>query len=753
MDASLMEAIAAYQAGRPDQAEKLFRKIVRKRPNDVDAQRMIGFLCNQTGRHAEAVDHFDVVLRLNRKQPQIHYLRGISFLALKRFQDALESFDGALAIDGPQADTYVNRGFALQRLERLSEAIESFNRAIALEPTYVFAHTNKAAALEDQGKLKEALASYDNSLRLQPTSDAWWGRSTVLQLMRRFDEALLAAKQAYSLEPTRPYVQGDILNLKMQLGDWDNFAQDCELVLKGVDKGLAVTLPGGVLLLPSSPEQQRRAAEIYARDKFPAQPSLPTSPKAGKAIAHGAAVTSPSPQSKSAVADFDQSIDGPKPAYTRFRLGEGRGGGARGWGNVVPSLPTPTPDRSPAEPRYSEGSATQQSDRSRQQPTSVGGGEQKGGAEAARSAAKRKIAIGYFSCDFHHDHPVARLTAGLFEHHDRDEFTVFGFSYGGQHDDEHARRIARAMDRFIDVSSTSDQDAASLSRSLGVDIAVDLTGVMYNARLGIFAHRAAPVQATYLAYPGTTGCSFIDYVLADEVVIPSEDSRFFSERPFHLPVSFQVNDSTRAPVDEPRPRAAYGLPEQGFVYCCFNNCSKLTPDVFAIWMRLLRRVEGSVLWLLADTTTFARNLRRRVQESGVEPERLVFAERVDLREYLSRQQCADLALDTFYYNGGTTTSDALWAGLPVVTRKGATFAGRMSASLLQAIGLPDLVAHTAEEYEELAFRLATDRELLDSAKQRLVRNRSTSSLFDTAAFTKNLEAAYRTMVGRSSAAS
>jgi len=653
-----MEAIAAYQAGRPDQAEKLFRKIVRKRPNDVDAQRMIGFLCNQTGRHAEAVDHFDVVLRLNRKQPQIHYLRGISFLALKRFQDALDSFNGALAIDGPQADTYVNRGFALQRLERLSEAIESFNRAIALEPTYVLAHTHKAAALEDQGKLKEALTSYDNSLKLQPTSDAWWGRSTVLQLMRRFDEALFALKQAYALEPSRPYLQGEILHLKMQLGDWDSFAQDCELVLKSVDKGLAVTLPGGILLLPSSPEQQRRAAEIYARDKFPAQP--------------------------------------PPPPHTG-RAGEGR-------------------------------------------------------AEVGRSAAKRKIAIGYFSCDFHGHHPVSRLTAGLFEHHDRNEFTVFGFSYGGQHDDENARRIARAMDRFIDVSSMSDQDAAALSRSLGVDIAVDLTGVTYNTRLGIFAHRAAPVQATYLGYPGTTGCSFIDYVLADEVIIPSEDARFFSERPFHLPVSFQVNDSTRAPVDEPRPRAAYGLPEQGFVYCCFNNCSKLTPDVFAIWMRLLRRVEGSVLWLLADATTFTGNLRRRVQESGVEPERLVFAERVDLREYLSRQQCADLALDTFYYNGGTTTSDALWAGLPIVTRTGTTFAGRMSASLLQAIGLPDLVAHTAEEYEELAFRLATERELLDSIKQRLVRNRATSSLFDTAAFAKTLEAAYRTMVGKSSAA-
>jgi protein O-GlcNAc transferase len=267
---------------------------------------------------------------------------------------------------------------------------------------------------------------------------------------------------------------------------------------------------------------------------------------------------------------------------------------------------------------------------------------------------------------------------------------------------------------------------------LGVDIAVDLTGLQYNTRLGIFAHRAAPLQVTYLGYPGTTGCSFFDYVIADQVVIPNGDAGFFTERP--------------SPVDEPRSRLAYGLPEQGFVYCCFNSGHKLTPDVFAIWMRLLRRVNGSVLWLLADNATFVRNLRRRAQESGVAPERLVFAERVELREYLARYRCADLALDTFYYNGHTTTSDALWAGLPVVTRKGATFAGRVAASLLQAIGLPDLVTNTAEEYEELAFRLATEKELLDSIKQRLVRNRATRSLFDTAAFTKHLEAAYRMIV-------
>jgi predicted O-linked N-acetylglucosamine transferase (SPINDLY family) len=544
-----------------------------------------------------------------------------------------------LNIDGPHADAYVNRGVALQKLQRHREAIECYDRAIALDPLYPLAHTNKAAALEEQGQLNEALASYDNSLKLQPSPDAWSGRSVVLQQLRRFDEALFALKQVHALDPARPYLQGEILHLKMQMGEWDNFAQHCEALFKNIDKGLKAAAPGYIIALPSSLEHQQRAAQTYACDKFPARPTTPL---------------------------------------------------------------------------------------------------------AARPADRRKIAIGYFSCDFH-NHPVSQLAAGLFECHDREEFTIFGFSYGGRRDDAYARRIALAMDRFIDVSAMSDPEVAALSRSLEVDIAVDLTGQTFNARLGIFANRAAPVQATYLGYPGTSGCSFFDHIIADQVVIPSADARFFTERPFYIPISFQANDSARAPVREPKSRSAYGLPENGFVYCCFNAGYKLTPDVFAIWMRLLQRIDGSVLWLLANNATFIRNLRKRAQQSGVAPERIVFAERADLGEYLSRQQCADLALDTFYYNGHTTTSDALWAGLPVITREGSTFAGRVASSLLQAIGLPDLVTRTAEEYEELAFRLATDKELLGSIKQRLDRNRATTSLFDTAAFTRHLEAAYRTI--------
>jgi predicted O-linked N-acetylglucosamine transferase (SPINDLY family) len=691
MNAKLMEAIAAFQAGRPDQAEKLFRDIARKRPNDVDAQRMIGFLCNQSGRHADAVVHFDVVLRLNRKQPQINYLRGTSLLALNRHAEALVDFDRALVIDGPHPDTYLNRGAALQKLQRHAEAIESYDRAIALDRVYVLAHTNRAAALEEMGRLAEALAGYDQSLRIQPTAEAWCGRATVLRLMRRFEEALLALKQAHRLEPSRRYLQGEILNLKLNLADWDNFATDCELLFKNIEKGLPAAPPWFILSMPSNPVQQQRAAEMYTRDNVP----MPT----------GGAM--------------------PLPARAR------------------PAANPPKPVVAGLAPATSSDSAPSQNDR---------GGRDKPGDDNARTGlagngagVSAKITVGYFSCDFY-NHATSQLAAGLFEDHDRSGFTVIGFSYGGRHDDAYARRVAAGMDRFVDISAMSDQEAAALARSLGVDIAVDLAGLVFNARPGIFAHRAAPVQATYLGYPATTGCSFFDYVIADEVVLPPEDTPFFTERPWLIPVSSYVQDSRRPPVEEPRSRAAYGLPEHGFVFCCFNAGYKVTPDAFAVWMRLLQRVDGSVLWLLSNNATFEDNLRKRAKAAGVDPHRLVFAERVELREYLARQRRADLALDTFYYNGHTTTSDALWAGVPVVTKTGNTFASRVAASMLQAIGLPDLITHTAEEYEELAYRLATEPARIGEVRERLIRNRKTSTLFDTAVFTRNIEAAYRRMM-------
>ena len=309
-------------------------------------------------------------------------------------------------------------------------------------------------------------------------------------------------------------------------------------------------------------------------------------------------------------------------------------------------------------------------------------------------------------------------------------------------------RLKAAVDRFVDVREHSDHQVAALLRELEIDIAVDLQGFTWGCRPGIFALRAAPVQVNYLGYPGTMGAPYMDYILGDRHVIPPEHGSFYAENIVWLPDCYQVNDAKRGIVERAPARAELGLPEHGFVFCCFNNNYKIAPRVFDLWMRLLCTVEGSVLWLLEDNAIAARNLRKTAARRGVAPERLVFAPRVKMEAHLARQRQADLFLDTLPYNAHVTASDALWAGLPVLTRRGDTFASRVAASLLNAVGMQDLVTATWEDYERLALKLATDGELFASIKARLAANRATHALFDTDRFRRHIEAAYATMCER-----
>jgi predicted O-linked N-acetylglucosamine transferase (SPINDLY family) len=355
-----------------------------------------------------------------------------------------------------------------------------------------------------------------------------------------------------------------------------------------------------------------------------------------------------------------------------------------------------------------------------------------------------KIRIAYLSADFHR-HATAYLAAGLFELHDRGRFEIFGISFGPDDKSSMRARLARSCDRFIDVSDRSHRDVAMLLRDLGVDIAVDLKGHTEAARFGIFGYRAAPIQVSYLGYPGTTGADFIDYVIADAIVAPSDQQQFYSERIVHLPDSYQVNDSKRDRPWRAPTRVTLGLPEKGFVFCCFNQAWKIDERLFDIWMRLLGAVDGSVLWLFRTNEGATRNLRKEAQARGIAPERLVFAPLVDLPEHLGRLTRADLFLDTLPYNAHTTASDALWAGVPVVTAMGKSFAGRVAASLLNAVGLQELIACSLGDYEALAHALATDPARLIALRQKLERNRTSHPLFDTDRFRRHIEAAYATM--------
>ena len=370
--------------------------------------------------------------------------------------------------------------------------------------------------------------------------------------------------------------------------------------------------------------------------------------------------------------------------------------------------------------------------------------------ELRAHARHDKIRVGYYSADFH-DHPTAYLIAELFERHDRTKFELTAFSFGPQRNDAMRRRLAAAFDRFIDVSGNDDTQVAALSRELAIDIAIDLKGYTHGSRPGIFAARAAPLQVGYLGYPGTMGASYIDYLIADRTLIPPESQRHYCEQIIYLPDSYQVNDGQRAIAERSLTREQAGLPPTGFVYCCFNNNYKITRAAFDGWMRILERVDGSVLWLLEGSAAAAGNLLREAQARGISPERLVFAKRMPMPEHLARQRLADILLDTLPCNAHTTASDALWAGLPVLTRAGESFAGRVAASLLNAIGLPELVTKTQEQYEALAVELAEHPQRLLDLRLRLERNRRTAPLFDTRRFAENCEAAYAEIYERQQA--
>ena len=303
-------------------------------------------------------------------------------------------------------------------------------------------------------------------------------------------------------------------------------------------------------------------------------------------------------------------------------------------------------------------------------------------------------------------------------------------------------RIKGIFDSFIDVTEKSDVEVALLSRNMGVDIAIDLMGHTQDGRPGIFAQQAAPVQMNYLGYPGTLGAPYMDYIIADRTVIPESNRQFYSEKIIYLPNCYQANDGKRAISSKAIMRSEVGLPDTGFVFCCFNQNYKITPQVFDGWMQILQKVERSVLWLLEDSATAIANLKKEAQSRGVRPERIVFAKRMSLPEHLARHQLADLFLDTLPYNAHTTASDALWAGLPVLTCIGETFPGRVAASLLKAVGLPELITNSQEEYIDLAINLANDPQRLCTIRNKLSENRLTISLFNSTLFTKHIEAGY-----------
>jgi predicted O-linked N-acetylglucosamine transferase (SPINDLY family) len=745
--ATLMGAFAEAQArlgsGDHATAERICREILRLQPDDFAALYLLGIINAAARRHPQAADFLGRAAALRPDEPSTHNNLGNVLLELGRPEESLACFERALLLRADYAEAHYNRGNALRELQRLAEALEAYDRALLLKPQLAEAHNNRGKVLREQRRFDEARSSFARAVQLSPgNAQALTNLGVALGELGRPEEALAAHERAIELaaDSAAAYTNRGVTLQQLKRPEEALSSYEQALRLDPADAE-AWYARGGVL---AELERPAEAEVSYQR-------ALQLRPDYAEAHRNRGELHWQHARHESALASYDSALAA-RPdlplmygtwLHARMNVCE--------WGDwqahtaelvariergVLAAQPFnlfPLVDSPPLHCRVAADFVRETCPPGNALPP------------PAKRSRDGRIRVGYYSADYR-EHPVAHLTAPLFERHDRRRFELTGFSFGPNREDAMSARLRRGFDRFIDVRRQTDREVALLSRELGIDIAVDLTGFTAHHRSGIFGHRAAPVQVNYLGYPGTTAAPYMDYILADRVLIPPEARAHYTEQVVYLPHSYQANEAQLPLTDTPHPRAQLGLPEAGFVFCSFNNAYKITPEVFAGWMRILGAVPGSVLWLMRNTEIAAANLRGCAVARGVSPERLVFAERVPLlAEHLARYAAADLFLDTFPYNAHTTASDALGSGLPVLSRPGRSFASRVAASLLHNVGLPELLAADADHYERLAVELAHDPARLRALRERLNSQRTTAPLFDLERFTRDLEAAYTRM--------
>ncbi|HUN24811.1 MAG TPA: tetratricopeptide repeat protein [Steroidobacteraceae bacterium] len=637
--------------------------------------------------------------------------KALAFYRMGTWIQAERICSGILRAHPRHFDALNMLGSIAAQSRRTEEAAGLLKRAVQARPNDAGAHNNYGNVLKDLERHEDALRSFERALRLRPVfAEAHVNRGNALLALFRCEEALASYDVATRISPSFAEAWFNRGNALSEL-------QRLQEALASYERALAIN-----------------------------------SRLAGAWAGHGNALLALD-RCDGALASYERvlALDPSHPwaygtwLYARMRLCDWRGwdeqmaevdariGQAKA--ATTPFIVLALRD-SPALQRRAAEVCVRETASLRQAPL-----------PSVNRPAGERIRLAYYSPDFYR-HATAHLAAELFELHDRDKFEVLALSFGPDHHDEMRERLIAAFDRFVDVRGRSDGEIAQLSRDLGIDIAVDLKGFTMGHRSGIFSRRAAPVQVSYLGYPGTMSAPYIDYLIADRTVVPDPSRRHYAEQIVYLPFSYQVNDSKRPVAEMTVDRAALGLPRRGVVFCCFNAAYKIAPDLFGSWMRILQGVEGSVLWLLEDIPAAAANLRREAQQRGVDAKRLVFAPRLPVAAHLARHAAADLFLDTFPYNAHTTASDALWAGVPVLTQIGESFAGRVAASLLNAVGLPELITDRPAQYESRAIELATRPDRLTAVRETLRRNRCTAPLFDTRSYVRHLEDAYEQMYRR-----
>ena len=709
LELMLQQAVQAFQSGNFNTAEVTLSRILLAHPKNLPALHILGLIKASQSKHKEAAELLKRAVRLNPNDPSLQYNLAKALQDAGADKDSLPHHKKAIGLSPNNHEAWLNYGKSLARLKFDDEALAAFTKALRLRPDYAEALLNIGATLKELKRYDEALSYADQALGFNPNlTEALSNKGVAYKALKRYDEALASYEKAISLNPDSPDA-------------WTNRGVSYQ-ELKRYDEALA-SYEKAISLNPDSPDAWTNRGVSYQELK-----------RYDEALASYEKAISLNP-------DFDYLLG--NYIHTKLLVGN--------WSRldsetrllaekVHSSKKITSPFAllsiidSPA--LHFEASKIWANDKA--PPNFL--------LPPIPKTVNNKIRIGYFSADFG-NHPVSFLTAELFELHDTSQFELYAFSLRKNEEVDIQLRIKKSFNQFFDVHNKSDKEVAQIARDAGIDIAIDLGGLTSHNRPGIFSFRAAPIQMSYIGYLGTMGAKYFDYLIADTTLIPPNSQQYYSEKIIYLP-SYQVNDSKRKIPAKDVTREELGLPKEGFVFCCFNNNYKILPTTFDSWMRILKAVDASTLFLYADNEWSEANLKKEAEKRGINSQRLVFGKRVSLDDYLARYRVCDLFLDTSPYNAGTTASDALWTGLPVITLSGQAFPARVASSLLNAIALPELITQTPAEYESLAIRLATNPNELNQLKKKLADHRLTTLLFNTPLFTKHLEIAFTKVYAR-----
>ena len=731
------------ELGQLENTVNSYKKVVAIKPDFAGMHNNLGNVYRELGELDAALKSYKKALAIQPDFVEAHYSLGVIYQERSLLNDAIKSYEKVISIKPNLAEAHYCLGDILLRLDRLDDAVRSYETALSINPKLTEAHNNLGITFKELGKLDDAFRCYQMALNINPNyAEALLNIGFIYHKRGKLDESIKCYLQSLSIKPDYAEAHNNLGNVLMDLGQLDEAVKNFKIAIS-IDPNYAQAHNNYGIVLDTL-GHQNAADKSYKK-------AIAIKPNYAAAYANHAELLTDLKQFNEALSSFKYAIKlNPNIDFalgnflhTKMHLCI--------WDNLsihLKEIQERIINREKAigpfsllalidDPELQKIAADIYISEMHPKIQYL--------SKLQINPKYKKIRIGYFSADFR-EHPVSALTVELYESHNRDKFEIYAFSFGPDTKDEMNLRIKAGVDHFYDVHAMPHKDVANLSRSMKIDIAINLGGHTRDSRTGIFAMQAAPIQVNYLGYPGTMGGDYMDYLIADYELIPKDKQHCYSEKIVYLPNSYMVNDTKHKVSKRVFSREECGLPSDGFIFCCFNNHYKITPDIFIRWMRILSKVDGSILWLPEGNHIANKNLKIQAEKNNIDESRIIFAQRLNLREeHLNRIQLADLFLDTTPYNAHATTSDALQMGLPVLTFKGNSFVSRVASSLINSVNLPELITTTLEQYESLAIQLAKNPKELKTIKEKLFNNLPNSPLYDTTLYIQHLESAYLQM--------